>query len=198
MEIRNEADLVRAAQQGCSASFSELVDRYSPRLLRFLRRRTGHFGDAEDLTQETFVRMYRNLHEYRNLASFSTWVFTIASRLAVTHLRRKRVRAVVPIRDIPAKRPEPHQIIEQKEQSDQLWILTEQLPNNQKQALELHYAGQLSIRETAKVMGKSQTHVKVLLFRARVALARKLQHNRAIQRHPQIADERFMQERIGV
>ncbi|MBN1817785.1 MAG: RNA polymerase sigma factor [Sedimentisphaerales bacterium] len=196
--IRSEADLVRAAQQGCSASFSELVERYGPRLLRFLRQRTGHLGDAEDLTQETFVRAYRNLQEYRNLASFSTWIFTIASRLAVTHLRRKSIRAAVPIGEIPAQRPEPHTILEQREQSDRLWDLAGQLPKNQQRALELHYAGQLSVRETAQVMGKSQTHVKVLLYRARTALAGKMRHSQAVQRHPGNAGERFIQERVGV
>ena len=66
---RNENELVRAAQQGCTDSFAELVRQNSPRLLRFLYRRTGCMADAEDLTQEAFIRAYRNLGRYEKAAA---------------------------------------------------------------------------------------------------------------------------------
>ena len=91
-----EEQLVRAAQQGCTDSFRCLVERFGGQLVRFLHRRTGCAQDAEDLAQETFIRVYRKLGSYRHIGQFSTWIYTIASRLAVSHYRRQQPTGPIP------------------------------------------------------------------------------------------------------
>lgn len=163
-------ELAWRAGRGCQASFTELVHRYAPRLTAFLCRRTRDRHEAEDLVQDTFLRAYENIERYDRSWRFSTWLFTIATRTAISHHRRKR--------------PEPpagyahattcDAAVERREERENLWSLAAELPDRQYQALQLKYGEDLSIAEIARVMGKSQVCIKVLLYRARTALARRL------------------------
>ena len=83
-------ELARRSQQGCRASFAELVERYAVPLRQFLHHQTNHLHDAEDLVQDTFVRAYGNIDRYRSSYKFSTWLFTIARRLASSRFRSLR------------------------------------------------------------------------------------------------------------
>jgi len=170
-------DLARRSQQGCRASFAELVERYGTRLLRFLRRQTSNLHDAEDLVQDTFVRAYTNINGYRSTYKFSTWLFTIARNLASSRLRRQhRSRTVSDVTTVaPAPGPGPHEEITQGETRQSLWATAQTLSPNQYEALWLRYAEDMPIKDIAQVMGKSQVSVKVTLCRARTRLAGKLQ-----------------------
>lgn len=173
-------DLARRSQQGCRASFAELVERYGTRLLRFLRRRTSNLHDAEDLVQDTFVRAYTNINGYRSTYKFSTWLFTIARNLACSRLRRQhRSRTVSDVTTV-APGPGPHEEITQGETRQSLWATAQTLSANQYEALWLRYAEDMPIKDIAQVMGKSQVSVKVTLCRARTRLAGKLQDIAAI------------------
>ena len=167
-------ELARRSQQGCRASFAELVERYGIRLLRFLRHQTNNLHDAEDLVQDTFVRAYTNIDRYRSEYKFSTWLFTIARRLACSRLRRKSRKK--PDLKVRTTEPGPREKITKEETRQSLWATAQTLPSNQYQALWLKYTEDMPIREIAKVMGKSQVSVKVTLCRARVRLAETLQN----------------------
>ena len=160
-------ELARRAQQGCRASFAALIHRYAPRLQAFLRRRTGDHHDAEDLVQDTFVKAYQNLGRYRTHRRFSTWLFTIASREAVSHHRRWRPSLSPP--EVSVVTPET--IAEDRERSEGIWSQAAALPEGQYRALWLRYAEDMSVKEIARALGKSTVCVKVLLYRARRALA---------------------------
>jgi RNA polymerase sigma-70 factor (ECF subfamily) len=166
-------ELALRSQRGCRASFAELVERYGIRLFKFLHYKTASFQDTEDLVQDTFIKAYENIHRYRVSWKFSTWLFTIAERLAFSHLRRSRSFQVAG--KVESGGPEPGQMIEEQETYQSLWTMAGDLSRNQYQALWLKYAQDMSIKEIARVMRKSQVNVKVLLYRARVNLAKKLQ-----------------------
>ena len=166
-------ELARLSQQGCRASFAELVERYGIRLFRFLRYKTDSLQDTEDLVQDTFVKAYENIHRYKDSWKFSTWLFTIAVRLAYSHFRRSRSFQTVV--DVELDGQEPGQMLAEKETQQNLWILAGNLSRNQYQALWLKYRQDMSIKEIALVLRKSQVNVKVLLYRARINLAKKLQ-----------------------
>src|SRR6478672_168395 len=83
-------DLAERAAAGSVPSFGELVTRFEVRVFNFLLRKMGSRADAEDLTQESFVRAWERITSYDRQWRFSTWLFTIASRLAVSHYRRQR------------------------------------------------------------------------------------------------------------
>ena len=84
-----DSQLVDAYLQGNRYAFHELTNRYQGRLLNFIYRTIGDRDRAEDLVQETFVRVYRHLHRFDPTKKFSTWIYTIASNLAKNELRNR-------------------------------------------------------------------------------------------------------------
>jgi RNA polymerase sigma-70 factor, ECF subfamily len=87
-----DEDLILAFQNGDLSAFDEIVRRYRDPLFNFVVRLLGDAFFSEDIVQETFLRVYRNRHRYHQVAKFSTWIYTIASNLAKTELRRRKVR----------------------------------------------------------------------------------------------------------
>ena len=174
--------LVSRAQRGSLPCFAELVKRFEGRLFNFLVRRTATTHDAEDLVQDAFVRAWQRIDRYDPRWQFSTWLLTIAHRLAITHGRRRQRevdwsdgREVATV-----EHDDPGRVIADRELSGLLWetagrILTEP----QRTVLWLRYAEELSNKDIARVLGRSQISVRVTLFRAREALAAHERRNRS-------------------
>ena len=100
----------------------QLVERFEGRLLNFLRRKTGSTHDAEDLAQEAFVRAWQRFEQYDPRWQFSTWLFTIAHRLAITHRRHHVVATSCDTLDLAAvDRDDPARLLADREQGGQLW-----------------------------------------------------------------------------
>jgi RNA polymerase sigma-70 factor (ECF subfamily) len=93
----SDEELIERFQKGDVYAFEQIVHRYKDPLLNFVYHFLGDRIDAEDVVQETFLRVYRNKHLYRNIAKFSTWIYTIASNLAKTELRRRKRRRLFSI-----------------------------------------------------------------------------------------------------
>jgi RNA polymerase sigma-70 factor, ECF subfamily len=168
--ISNE-ELACRAQWGCAESLDQLLRRFQTPVLHFLRRR-GSSSDAEDLTQETFLRAFENLHRYDGRRPFATWLFTIARRTSINHSRRIRPAADQDATDAAiAAAASPLDVMVAAESRGRLWdraadVLTEE----QTTALWLHYAEDMPTGEIAKVLGRSWVSVKVMMFRARKRL----------------------------
>jgi len=165
-------ELACQAQQGSSAAFGELVDRFGGRLLTYLHHKTGSWHDAEDLVQETFIRAYQNLGRFRERQRFSTWLFTIAFHLAVSHFRRCRAEKTLP--EIESATAGPVAELTRRETQRGLWKAAKELSANQFEVLWLKYSEGMAIKEIARITGKTQVYVKVLLYRARTKLAKRL------------------------
>jgi RNA polymerase sigma-70 factor (ECF subfamily) len=175
LRIPTDEELAAAARDGNADAYSLLVSRYATRLFNFLRRRARTEADAEDLTQETFVRAWTKLHTYRPGMRFSTWLYTIGTRLAATHARSRRlpevgppaVEPADPRAAAPADGPDPRAVA--------LWRAADALlPDDQRTAVWLRYAEDLAIDDIARVLGKSRVNIRVMLFRARRTLAAEL------------------------
>jgi RNA polymerase sigma-70 factor (ECF subfamily) len=165
--------LAERSKAGCFDSFEQLVARYESQIFNFLRQFTGNHHDAEDLTQETFVKAYRNLHRYNSSFSFATWLFTIARRTAASHFR-----SAYRFEELPASEESieesPATALERKDERNSVWRLVRTLKPKQAEALWLRYAEGFSVAETARIMRTNQIHVKVLLHRARCNLSKTL------------------------
>jgi RNA polymerase sigma-70 factor (ECF subfamily) len=94
-----EADLIRAAQKGDQSAFESLVRVHDQGVLRLAGNLLRNEQDAYDIYQETFLRVYRNLHSFRFDCSFRSWLYRIVTNLCLDYLRRKKVR-----REEPANR----------------------------------------------------------------------------------------------
>ncbi|HEV8537347.1 MAG TPA: sigma-70 family RNA polymerase sigma factor [Bacteroidota bacterium] len=91
---RSDEELIAAFQEGRLDAFNLLVERYKHQLVNFAYRFLGDYDEADDVAQETFIRLYRNKDSYRPVAKFSTWLYTIAANLAKTQLRRRKRHAI--------------------------------------------------------------------------------------------------------
>ena len=159
--------LARKARAGCSTSFAELARRVSPNLLNFLRQRSASIQDAEDLRQETLLKVYQNLASYDPSRPFGPWMMTIAARLAAG--RARAGRPVEPLReDVAGASVDAEQEAARREAGAKLWAeAVRLLPAAQYRVLRLRYAEQLDVRAVATAAGVSMANAKVLLLRAR-------------------------------
>ncbi len=176
----SDAQLAERAGNGSLPAFAELVARFEKRLYNFLRRRVGNDEDAEDLTQESFLRAWRHVSSYDARWAFSTWLFTIGGRLATNHhrtaARRPRGGAGPALDDTAGEVADPAAIASRVEQHANIWWTAERvLSAEQQSALWLRYAEQMQIREVARVLGRSGVSVRVMLHRARQTLAQDME-----------------------
>lgn len=171
------AGLISRCLDGDQDAFAQLVEACAARLYNFLLRFAGNTHDAEDLAQETFLKAYRNLDRFDTSRPFLPWLFTIARRTALNHLRGLRPTEELSD-DLVAgadgasvsHTSEAVEALATRDDSDRLWRLARRLKPNQYQALWLRYGEGLELPQVAVVMRTNALYVRVLLHRARRAL----------------------------
>jgi RNA polymerase sigma-70 factor, ECF subfamily len=165
---------MRAAHANELDAFAALVDQHGPRILNYLHQLTGNRHDAEDLTQDTFLKAQRNLARVRNPDAFAGWLFTIARRTALNHFRARRPTDELP-EEIAFQGGDPATLAAERDERAALWNVARTLKPDYFEVLWLRYAEGLSIQEIAQVLRRTALHVRVRLHRARLLLARRLQ-----------------------
>jgi RNA polymerase sigma-70 factor (ECF subfamily) len=131
---------------------------------------TRHHQDAEDLTQQTFVRAFHHLDRFDTRRPLINWLLTIARNAALNHFRSAKRWEEIP-EETPAAGPTPASAAEERDQTANLWDRARAiLSRRQFEVLWLRFGEGLSTGETAQLVGLTQTHVKVLIFRARKSL----------------------------
>jgi RNA polymerase sigma-70 factor, ECF subfamily len=192
LEARDpDVRLMMQVRDDVEGAFEVLVERYQHRLVGVLVHLVGRVEEAEDLTQEVFLRIYRARKGYRPRAKFSTWLFTIANNLALNHLRGKGRNPAVnlgsetastgtrenrPVAErIPAREGTASAQLRKVELSDVVREALEILGEDQKVAVLLNKFEDMSYAEIAEVMGRSEAAVKSLLARARNHLREQLE-----------------------
>lgn len=167
--------LARQSQAGSLGAFEDLVYRYEGRVFRFVRSFSRRDIDAQEITQDTFVRAFQAIAQFDARQSFAPWLFTIARRKCIDHYRSAPPPTASPVPE-PADFDDPAELLARDEDRRDLWRLARlRLPELQFQALWLRYVEDLSVAAIARIMLRTQIHVKVLLFRARRALGRELE-----------------------
>ena len=183
---RSDVQLMLDVKSGDERSFELLLQRYRTPLVNFLYRMVRSRELAEDLAQEVFIRVYRAREEYVPSAKFTTWLFRIATNLALNSLRDHRYQKLEMSIDAPLKgdaedgdeRPfevaDKHPTVEQElvEEARKKMIrhAIEKLPEKQRAAVLLHKYQDLDYAEIAKILSCSESALKSLLFRAYEAL----------------------------
>jgi RNA polymerase sigma-70 factor (ECF subfamily) len=176
---RSDEDLARESQAGSLVAFEELVFRYERRIYGFVLQFCGNSADAAEIAQESFLKAFRNIAQYNPRRSFPGWLFTIARHHCIDYHRAAPPFAeTTPPEDTVTV--DPAESLATQEERDSLWSLAGQvLPSAQFQALWLTYAEGMRAKEIARVMGRTNTYVKVMLFRARRTLRRALEESRS-------------------
>jgi RNA polymerase sigma-70 factor, ECF subfamily len=170
----SDEELARQSQGGSLAAFEELVYRYEGRIYGFVASCCRNAETSREVTQETLVKAFQALAQYDSRRPFVAWLFTIARRKLIDHQRAMPLVTDEPVPE-SADSNDPAELLAQREDRQSVWAFARRhLPPAQFQALWLRYAEDLNIADIARALGKTRVHVKVLLFRARQALAAKL------------------------
>lgn len=171
--VTSDAELITLAAEGDDGAFSELMRRHQDAVYGFACRFLGDMHEAEDVAQETFLRLYRAASRYRPEASLRTFLLRITRNICIDHLRKKRPVLMDKIPEIAAEET-PVDLLEGAIDADRLERAIEELPVNQRSALVLRHNEQLSYCQIAEIMGISVSAVESLLVRARRTLRRNL------------------------
>jgi RNA polymerase sigma-70 factor (ECF subfamily) len=179
---RTDVQLMLDVKAGDEQSFALLLHRYRSPLVNFLYRMVRNREQAEDLAQEVFLRVYRAREEYVPSAKFTTWLFRIATNLALNSVRdhrheRMEISIDAPITtdgedgdertlDIPEKNPNIEQHLVDEASRKMILHSINKLPKKQRAAVLLHKYQELDYGEIAKILECSESALKSLLFRA--------------------------------
>ena len=179
---RSDVQLMLGVKAGDEVSFELLLRRYRTPLVNFLCRMVGDTATAEDLAQEVFLRVYRARDAYEPSAKFTTWMFRIATNLALNSRRDNRHLQRQVSLDAPAgegegtpldfadERPNIERELVERDRSATIRRAIQALPEKQRAAVLLHKYQELEYDQIGEILGCSQSALKSLLFRAYEAL----------------------------
>lgn len=177
VEAMCDSALVELVLAGNQDAFSVLVERYKDAVQNLSYRMLSNTTEAEDVTQEAFVRAYTQLATYKPAHKFSTWLLSIASHLSIDQLRRRRF-LTLPLEDVPFLEwmadigAGPEQLAENREQQDEIQAYLQRLPSKYRAVIVLRYWYDFSYEEIASALNLTPGLVKARLHRARELLAR--------------------------
>jgi RNA polymerase sigma-70 factor (ECF subfamily) len=175
-------ELMARGARGNEEAFRLLVQRWERPVFAFLERMLGSREEAQDLGQETFLRMCRQAPGYRATGQFKSWLFRIAGNLARSKLRRRKliswVRFDPAIHDRPTALDTPDRAMERDETREEVRHALAQLPDRQRQAILLRQYQEMSYREIADAMRVSIPAVESLLNRGMKNLGKELKGER--------------------
>lgn len=182
-EALSDVELVNLTLTGQQEAFALLVERYKDAVQNLAYRMLSNVTEAEDVTQEVFVRAYTQLATYKSAHKFSTWLLSIASHLAIDQLRRRRFLAL-PLEDVPflewitdlGAGPEQSALV--GEQQDEIQAYLQRLHSKYRAVIVLRYWYDLSYEEIATALNLTPALVKARLHRARELLARYMRENK--------------------
>lgn len=165
----DERTLVEAAQRGSQDALAALYEHYFPRVYRYVAARLGGGEDAEDVTEEIFLRIINNLGRFtwRGLP-FGAWVFRIARNEVVSHVRKQKSRGLSAELSESIPDASVDHVVEIETQFTLAIVreATEKLPEAQRQVIALRFSAGLSVAETAQALSKTENNVKVLQHKA--------------------------------
>ena len=181
----SDEELIANFQRGDVAAFNVLVGRYKDQLMNFVFRYLGSYDEADDVVQETFVRVYRNKQSYQPIAKFSTWIYTIATNLAKTQLSRRKRHMWFSLSrksdeneekvfEIPDSRYSPDGETERSMQQEMIQNALNSLPDKFRETVVLFDIQERTYEEICEITGLPIGTVKSRLNRGRERLRKLL------------------------
>ena len=179
----SDEKLILRFQEGDINAYNELVKRYKDRLLNFVLRYFNYVEQAEDVVQDTLIKLYTHASYYKNVAKFSTWIFTIAKNNALTELRKNKRKKTDSlwtddgqVIDINSKEESLDTKVQNEIAIDQLNKFLDEIPENFRMAVVLRDFQELSYEEISKILEIPIGTIKSRINRGRIQLAEKMKH----------------------
>ena len=183
--IYSDEQLMLLFQGGNENAYIELVNRYKDKLINFIFNYLGDIESSEDVVQETMIKLYQKKHYYKEIAKFSTWLYTIAKNLANTELRKRKQRKTTLLSqfskddkmyDLPSNDNEVGQEIQTEIVSKIIRQAVDQLSEKFKTVITLRDIQQLSYEDISEIIDVPIGTVKSRINRARLQLQVELKH----------------------
>ena len=179
----SDEKLILRFQEGDINAYNELVKRYKDRLLNFVLRYFNNVEQAEDVVQDTLIKLYTHASYYKNVAKFSTWIFTIAKNNALTELRKNKRKKTDSlwtddgqVIDINSKEESLDSKVQNEIAIDKLNKFLDEIPENFRMAVVLRDFQELSYEEISKILEIPIGTIKSRINRGRIQLAEKMKH----------------------
>jgi RNA polymerase sigma factor (sigma-70 family) len=176
-----DTEIIKRILQGEQALFAQLVERYQQYVFTLVLRFTDSREDAEEISQDVFVKTYRSLADFRGEAKFSTWLYTVVRTSCITFLRKKKLPTTSLDNERTFLQVENREsgfsanAVEQKSRHAMVNAAIRLLSPDDSQIITLFYKGEQSLEEIGQVMGLEPNTVKVKLHRARNRLREKME-----------------------
>jgi RNA polymerase sigma-70 factor (ECF subfamily) len=184
--LERDAELMLRVRDGDAASFALLLERHRGPVVHFLYRMVQNQAIAEELAQDVFLRVYRSRESYEPTAKFTTWLFRIATHLALNSIRDGRhcrssesldgEKADGVTRQLPDRAPNVEQCLLREAKMLEIRQAVQALPAKQRAAVLMHKYEEMEYAQIAGVLECSESAVKSLLFRAYESLRARLAH----------------------
>jgi RNA polymerase sigma-70 factor (ECF subfamily) len=176
-----DKEIISRVLQGEQGLFAQLVERYQQYVFTLVLRFTGNRQDAEEISQDVFVKSYRSLADFRGESKFSTWLFTIVRTSSITFLRKRKLDTISTDHEKTLLHLENREsgfkadLIEQKSRHAMVNKAITLLSPDDAQLITLFYKAEQSLEEIGLIMGAAPNTIKVKLHRARQRLKDKME-----------------------
>lgn len=182
-----EKRLARLARKGDTQAFAEIVGLYKDKIFHLANRMLSNRHEAEDVVQDTFLRVYRNLARYNEEQKFSTWIYRIGTNLCIDRLRKRKLgysldagmndqQGIDGYTMIPSDDRTPESYLFVSETQQMVHNAIESLPAKYKTIVVLRYLNDMSLQEISDVLDMPVTTIKTRVHRGREFLRKKLEH----------------------
>jgi len=165
LESRPDKDSKDAAE-----TFTELYERYLPKVFRYISYRVGDMDLAEDLTSVVFEKALTKIDSYRsNKASFSTWLMTVARNTIIDHYRVKSRKLTISIEEtleVASEEASPEEEVIRKEELQRLGTYLRGLSQQEREIISLKFGAELTNRQIAQIVRLSESNIGTILYRA--------------------------------
>lgn len=180
MDNTEEVAYIIRVKDGDLAPYTHIVDTYKHMAYTIALRILGNTEDAQDAAQESFIKAYQQIHQFEGKSKFSTWLYTIVYRTAISKLKENRIETISISNSINESYSQDHktpQLEQLQVEDEQRYIkqAIQRLPKTEALLITLFYINENTVREIHVITGLSVTNIKIKLFRARKKLERELQ-----------------------
>lgn len=167
----SDKELVEQFKNGNKAAFNEIVKRYQKRVYWIIRRLVIEHEDADDITQNVFIRMYNGLNSFRGDSELFTWMYRIATNLSINHLNAEKLKKYLQFGDDETvtgieSKDDANKILEKSEIENLIEKAIQTLPHQQKLVFSMRYYDELSYEEISKILKTSVGGLKANYFHA--------------------------------
>ena len=181
----SQEQIIKLAQQGDEQAYRTLYSRFCRVVYTLAYQMVGNHTDADEVVQETFIRVFKNIHRLRNTSSFNSWIYQIATNLSIDLRKIRTKRRMLPLDESPDNLStfelatsrwvkNPTQVLEKKELLKQITLAVDELPAQQKAVVMLHEVEGLSKKTISEILDCSLVTVRTNLHHARKKLRKTL------------------------